>query len=144
MPPQLALTDGKPEASNGEPDSVKESGEAVPPCVPANLAAPPAKGPSGKGKGSVPAKKQPEPRQLASKRPARDEEPDFENDFKADVPPPVKLSEGAIDRRLRRIMAVKTDGSLKVPEEVVKQWKDLDTRHEVLSAFEKAGYKPDR
>ena len=42
--------------------------------------------------------------------------------------PPPKLTTGAVDKRLRRVMAPKVDGSYKVPQQVIDEWKDLDTR----------------
>ena len=61
-----------------------------------------------------------------------------------DEPPPEQLSPSAIDKRLRRIMTPRASGALKVPQEVVDQWKDLSSRHKVTSMFEKVGYDPDR
>jgi len=57
--------------------------------------------------------------------------------------PPKQLSPSAVDKRLRRIMTPTSSGSLKVPQELIDQWKDLTTRPQVMSMFEKAGYDPD-
>lgn len=59
------------------------------------------------------------------------------------VVPPKELSQSAVDKRLRRIMTPTSSGALKVPQELVDQWKDLATRGQVMSMFEKAGYDPD-
>ena len=58
-------------------------------------------------------------------------------------PPPEKLTEAAVDRRLRRVVERKADGTYKVPKEVVEQFKDKHKRPELFAAFEKCGYKPD-
>ena len=58
--------------------------------------------------------------------------------------PPQKLSPGAVDKRLRRVMTPKVDGSYKVPQQVIDEWKDLDTRDRVRALFEKTAYCPDR
>lgn len=57
--------------------------------------------------------------------------------------PPKQLSPSAVDKRLRRIMTPTSSGALKVPQELIDQWKDLSTRGNVMSMFEKAGYDPD-
>ena len=66
-----------------------------------------------------------------------------EADLAAIPPPPPKLTEGAIDRRLRRIVTPKANGKLKVPQEVVNQFNDKDERKSLQAAFEKVGYNPD-
>ena len=58
-------------------------------------------------------------------------------------PPKEQLSPGAVDRRLRRIMTPRASGELKVPQDMVDQWKNKGSRHKVQSLFEKAGYNPD-
>ena len=85
---------------------------------------------SGKGKG-----RPPEPVKAETAEPCEM--------FVPEQGPPPKLSAGAIDKRLRRIMAPRTNGTHKVPDEVLRQWKDLDQRGQVRNAFEKVGYKPD-
>lgn len=57
--------------------------------------------------------------------------------------PPPELSRSAIDKRLRRVMQPRADGTDKVPEEIIQQWKDPLTRDKVMALFEKCGYKPD-
>ena len=58
--------------------------------------------------------------------------------------PPKQLSPSAVDKRLRRIMTPTSSGAVKGPQELIDQWKDLSTRPQVMSMFEKAGYDPDR
>ena len=58
-------------------------------------------------------------------------------------PPEKQLTPSAVDKRLRRIMTPTVRGSYKVPESVIEQWKDLQTRCQVMSMFEKCGYSPD-
>ena len=62
---------------------------------------------------------------------------------KPQQPPPQQLTPAAIDKRLRRVMTPKSSGALKVPQEVIDQWKDPASRHQVTSMFEKDGYDPD-
>lgn len=57
--------------------------------------------------------------------------------------PPEQLSKSAVDKRLRRVMQPRADGSLLVPQELKAQWKDPLTRDTVLALFEKCAYKPD-
>ena len=58
------------------------------------------------------------------------------------MPPkePDDLSAGAIDKRLRRLMARRADGSRLVPEELYEEWKNLETRDGVLRQFEMCGW----
>ena len=57
--------------------------------------------------------------------------------------PPQRLTPAAVDRRLRRVMAPRTDGTFKVPENAVADWKDLEKRHKIKAIFEKCGYCKD-
>ena len=57
--------------------------------------------------------------------------------------PPEKLSKGAIQKRLWRIVQPKANGQLKVPQELVDEYKDESTRKNVMSLFEKSGYQRD-
>ena len=57
--------------------------------------------------------------------------------------PPKKLSPAAVDRRLRRTMEPRTDGTYKVPMEVIEQWKDKEKRPKLTATFEKLGYQAD-
>ena len=57
--------------------------------------------------------------------------------------PPEQPPKSAVDKRLRRIMTPTASGGTKVPQEWIDMWKDLSTRHKVMSMFEKAGYDPD-
>lgn len=59
-------------------------------------------------------------------------------------PPPHQLSPGAIDKRLRRVMAQRVDGSYKVPNSILDRYRDRQTRDEIVNMFEKVGYKADR
>lgn len=61
-------------------------------------------------------------------------------EFDKTKPPPKQLSRAAVDKRLRRTMQPRADGTFLVPECVREKWKDLGTRSEVMSMFEKAGY----
>jgi len=61
----------------------------------------------------------------------------------APVPPP-EISQSAIDKRLRRLMAPNSKGESKLPTEIREQWADKYGREKVLALFEKAGYDPDR
>lgn len=61
----------------------------------------------------------------------------------SELPPPEQLSYGAVDKRLRRIMTPRANGDFKVPQQVVEQWKNKNTRPKVMSLFEKSGYQPD-
>ncbi|CAE7193615.1 unnamed protein product, partial [Symbiodinium sp. CCMP2456] len=56
--------------------------------------------------------------------------------------PPKQLTRGAVDKRLRRVMAPRVDGSYQVPEAVILQWKSKDTKKDVELLFEKAAYDP--
>ena len=60
----------------------------------------------------------------------------------APIPPkePDDLSPGAIDKRLRRLMARRADGSRLIPEELYEEWKNLETRDGVLRQFEMCGW----
>lgn len=57
--------------------------------------------------------------------------------------PPAKLSKGAIQKRLWRIVQPKANGSLKVPQDVIDEYNDEHTRKNVMSLFEKSGYQRD-
>ena len=67
---------------------------------------------------------------------------DEDNLFNADAPPPpIFLSEQAADQRLRRIMTPKSDGSYKVPVQMVEQYKK--NKNEVKKMFERCGHDRD-
>ena len=57
------------------------------------------------------------------------------------APPP---SAGAIDRRIRRLLAPTTSGASRVSEDIRKQFEDKSTRPQVIKMFENCGYDPDR
>lgn len=57
--------------------------------------------------------------------------------------PPEQLSKGAIYKRLARLATPKANGQLKLPAEVIDEYKDPATRDKVLLLFEKSGYQPD-
>ena len=61
----------------------------------------------------------------------------------SELPPSQQLSYSAVDKRLRRIMTPRANGDLKVPQQVIDQWKNKNTRPDVMSLFEKSGYQPD-
>ena len=57
--------------------------------------------------------------------------------------PPAHLSPGAVDRRLRRVFAPKTNGTFKVPEAAVEEYKCPEKRSRICAMFEKCGYQAD-
>ena len=57
--------------------------------------------------------------------------------------PPAHLSPGAIDRRLRRTFAPRTNGTFKVPEAALQDWQNHETRPKIKAIFEKCGYMKD-
>ena len=76
------------------------------------------------------------------------EKPADESDDDADAvapekEPPPQLSKGAMDKRLRRVMAPRVDGSYQVPEAVILQWKNKDSKKDVELLFEKSAYDPE-
>ena len=69
------------------------------------------------------------------------EEEEMEEEEHIEPPePPAQLSQGAIYKRLRRIMKAKCDGSWKVPKEVVEEYNDPKRREKLESIFEKLAY----
>ena len=74
---------------------------------------------------------------------ARDEGNGSEDDVVPEQKPPPQLSKGAVDKRLRRVMTPRVDGSYQVPEAVVLKWKNSDTKKDVELLFEKAAYDPE-
>ena len=77
---------------------------------------------------------------------AVEDSPDQAKDEEVLVPavaPPQPLSKGAVDKRLRRIVAPRVDGSYIVPDEIVQKFRDRSTRKEVELLFEKSGYHPE-
>ena len=54
-----------------------------------------------------------------------------------DVPP--ILTEGAMYKRMNRLFKPRADGSYLVPEELVAQYRDLNTRPEVVREYERCG-----
>ena len=58
--------------------------------------------------------------------------------------PPQQLSEGAIDKRLRRVMSPRANGEHLVSGEFVKLWQDrVNGRDKIRALFEKAAYCPE-
>ena len=60
------------------------------------------------------------------------------------VKPPLKMTAGAIYKRLNRVCTPKMKGQLKLPAEVIEDYKDPSRRKNVLLMFEKSGYDTDR
>ena len=56
---------------------------------------------------------------------------------------PERISEGAIYKRLNRLMAPRADGSYLLPPEMVQEYQNKATRPNVLNAFERVGYNPE-
>lgn len=71
----------------------------------------------------------------------RDTEPE-ESDDDGMVEPPAKLSKAAADARLRRVFTPRADGTYAVPDDSVSMYKDLSTRANLMSMFEKCAYNP--
>ena len=69
-----------------------------------------------------------------------DEEEEYEDEQAK--PPPKQLSKAAIQKRLYRIMQPKSDGTFKVPQEVLDNYRDPEKRDDVINLFEKSGYEP--
>ncbi|CAE7491571.1 osm1, partial [Symbiodinium microadriaticum] len=57
-------------------------------------------------------------------------------------PPPelVELSENAMYKRMYRVFKMREDGSYLVPEELVQEWKNKNTRPNVVKIFQRCGY----
>lgn len=82
-----------------------------------------------------------------SELPGSEEEEDSESEPPLVVVAPPKLLDGKkFQERLRRIFAPRMDGTYKVPEELVRDWKSKSkSRREPIEAmFEKVGCNPDR
>ena len=62
--------------------------------------------------------------------------------IKAPEPPP-QLSDNAVKARLRRVFLPRADGSYLVPEDLVKEYKNINTRDRIKSLYEKCGYNSD-
>ena len=59
--------------------------------------------------------------------------------LKAPEPPP-QLSDNAVKARLRRVFLPRADGSYLVPEDLVKEYKNINTRDRIQALYEKCGY----
>ena len=57
--------------------------------------------------------------------------------------PPQKQNKKAMRKRLYRIMQPKADGTLKVPQAIIDEYKDDASKWKVFRLFEKTGYQPD-
>ena len=57
-------------------------------------------------------------------------------------PPPdlPEVSEKAIYKRMYRVFKMREDGTYLVPDELVAEWKNKQTRPTVVRLFEKCGY----
>lgn len=68
------------------------------------------------------------------------------NDPSAQAPKPgeLRLSDGAIDARMRRIMKPNINGEFKVSAEIIQQWKCKKKGRKTLSQlFQSVGYDAD-
>ena len=61
----------------------------------------------------------------------------------APINPPEKQNQKAMRKRLYRVMKPRADGSLKVPQAIIEEYKDDSSRWKVFRLFEKSGYQPD-
>lgn len=58
--------------------------------------------------------------------------------------PPPKQNKKAMKKRLYRLMVPRADGTHKIPQAVIDEYKDSFSRWKVFRMFEKTGYNPDR
>lgn len=58
------------------------------------------------------------------------------------LPPPPQLTKGAIDARMRRVMAPRADGTFVIPEVAREMYKDKSKRGSLMALFEKCAYEP--
>ena len=82
-----------------------------------------------------------------SEHPGSEAEEDSETEVPLVVLAPPKLVDGKkFQERLRRVFAPRMDGTFKVPEELVRDWKSKSKtkRGPIESMFEKVGCDPDR
>lgn len=72
---------------------------------------------------------------------------DEEEEEPLEVPktkPPLKMTAGAIYKRLNRLTKPRANGTMKVPAEVADDYNDPARRSKVMLLFEKCGYETDR
>ncbi len=74
-------------------------------------------------------------------------EPEIDEDVRQDMenaePPPTRMGESKMKARLRRIFLPRADGTFLVPEDLVAEYKNINTRPRISALFEKVGYEPD-
>ena len=77
--------------------------------------------------------------------PSRAEIPDI-NDTKAKRPAPgvLRVSQQAIESRMRRVFTPNVKGEFKVSAEIVAQWRNKKSRKSLEQLFQSCGYSPDR
>ena len=111
-----------------DPDTSAKAPAKRPPPVPDTSAQAPQK--PGKGTGNP-----------VTTTAAEETEEDYAN---APEPPaePSDLSDGAIRKRIYRMVAPREDGSYLLPESVIREYKDPNTRHQIVREFEKCGWSP--
>ena len=85
----------------------------------------------------------PTPEVPATKPEAEDPEEDLEAEMEKAQPPPSRMGEQKMKSRLRRVFLPRADGSYKVPEDLLAEYQNLNTRPRVNALFAKVGYCPD-
>ena len=143
----LQVDAGKPES---EPKGVQDAPEQAPPPSQRveDLATKPKQGsaPEGKERGSMCGKTgKPAPKSGTGTPGSALQEKyrDAYVDPREKAPPPHQ-HESKFLKRLRRVCTPKESGELKVPQEVIKDFQNLESRARVLQLFEKVGYEPVR
>lgn len=56
----------------------------------------------------------------------------------------IRISQCAIDSRMRRVMAPNVNGEFKVSTEIIKQWQTRKGRKSLEQLFQSCGYSPER
>jgi len=70
--------------------------------------------------------------------------PELGSSAKQPEPGKIRLSQCAIDSRIRRVMTPNVKGEFKVSTEIIKQWQNKRGRKSLEQLFQSCGYSPDR
>ena len=81
-------------------------------------------------------------RALATTGQTKEQDDEYELGEEDAIAPPAQVGKATLMKRLARLCSPREDGTYKIPEDVIKTYRNLETRDQVYRSFEKCGCDP--
>ena len=79
---------------------------------------------------------------LATTGQTKEQDDEYELGEEDAIAPPAQVGKATLMKRLARLCSPREDGTYKIPEDVIKTYRNLETRDQVYRSFEKCGCDP--